>query len=504
MKILIPMSGVGNRFKVSGYTKPKYLLDVLGKPVLQHIFEMFSDDDEIHLIMNKDDFKNNEIIQTIKNISLNKSINFHSIPSHKKGPGFALLQSNLLDTQEEIFINYCDFSNIWDWNKIKNFIKEHKPDGLLPAYRGLHLHSLYGNNYAFIKQRKGKVLGIKEKEPFTDLPAEEFASTGGYYFSSGKLAENYIDKLFEKNILIDGEAYISSCYDLMVHDGLDIKIFKIDHFFQWGTPEDYEEFIYCMYEIENLKGGKKIDLEDMNLVMPVAGNGKRFIDAGYKVPKIFLNVDGSSVIQNIVQKFENQVSTKLLTNNKNFYNLKNSLKNNKKIEIYSAKTQTKGQAESALHLIKKINNSKNIFIQSGDAILQSVDVRNLMKNNPDMVVLTKKNYRRAFKSPENYGWVLSKDKIIVDALIKSRPLNSNYSMILGSFIFKNKEIYEKLYDEISKKINGELHIDYMIKEALNMKLNVIELDASKTSVLGTPIEYELFKYSLKIFDWIQS
>ena len=53
MKILIPMSGVGKRFKDSGYSKPKYLLGVFGKPVLQHIFELFSDDDEIHLITKK-------------------------------------------------------------------------------------------------------------------------------------------------------------------------------------------------------------------------------------------------------------------------------------------------------------------------------------------------------------------------------------------------------------------------------------------------------------------
>ena len=55
---------------------------MFGKPVLQHIFELFSDDDEIHLL-NEQDFNNEEIIKTIKNIDLNKNISFHSI-GHKR------------------------------------------------------------------------------------------------------------------------------------------------------------------------------------------------------------------------------------------------------------------------------------------------------------------------------------------------------------------------------------------------------------------------------------
>ena len=34
----------------------------------------------------------------------------------------------------------------------------------------------------------------------------------------------------------------------MAKDGLEVDIYKIDHF-SMGTPEDYEEFIYCMNEI---------------------------------------------------------------------------------------------------------------------------------------------------------------------------------------------------------------------------------------------------------------
>ena len=39
MKILIPMAGEGSRFKKEGYTFPKPLIDVNGKPMIQCVIE---------------------------------------------------------------------------------------------------------------------------------------------------------------------------------------------------------------------------------------------------------------------------------------------------------------------------------------------------------------------------------------------------------------------------------------------------------------------------------
>ena len=65
-----------------------------------------------------------------------------------------------------------------------------------------------------------------------------------------------------------------------------------------------------------------------------------------------------------------------------------------------------------------------------------------MSFDPDLVVLTKQNYRRAIKNPESYGWVLSENNLVNKTKIKKRP-DKNYSMILGSFIFKNKNCTKK-------------------------------------------------------------
>ena len=39
MKVLIPMAGEGSRFAKEGYTFPKPLIDVNGKPMIQRVVE---------------------------------------------------------------------------------------------------------------------------------------------------------------------------------------------------------------------------------------------------------------------------------------------------------------------------------------------------------------------------------------------------------------------------------------------------------------------------------
>ena len=66
------------------------------------------------------------------------------------------------------------------------------------------------------------------------------------------------------------------------------------------TPEDYYEFIYNLNEVENVKLENKIDLNNINLLIPAAGEGRRFKNMGYKEAKIYLDLNNSSIIVEIL------------------------------------------------------------------------------------------------------------------------------------------------------------------------------------------------------------
>ena len=52
------MSGFGERFRKVGYTLPKPLIIIDGKPIIQHVVEMFPGEKEIIFICNKDHLNN--------------------------------------------------------------------------------------------------------------------------------------------------------------------------------------------------------------------------------------------------------------------------------------------------------------------------------------------------------------------------------------------------------------------------------------------------------------
>ena len=491
MKIIIPMTGRSLRFKKAGISIPKQFLEIGSKTVLEHIIKMFPGEKDINLIVNDDDYNNENYNIHFKKLEKYKIV---SIPFQKSGPGGALLASGLLETNKAVLINYCDFSNLWDWEQLKSFIGNNNLDGLIPAYKGLHPHSIYGNDYAFLKTFKGDVLEIKEKESFTSQKINEYASTGTYYFKTGSLAKFYLSKIFDSNNLINGEAYVSTAYQDMIDDGLRVKYFHIENFFQWGTPEDYTEFNYNIEEVKNVIDNKKIDCNKINLVIPAGGEGKRFKDKGYKKSKLLLDVDGKYLIHRILESFENQETTKLLIKESS-NNLLDTIDNlNMEIDILKISTKTKSQAHSTLELVKSIDNNLPILVHSADCILDKEI--NFQEVDYDVLVVTKSNYRRSHKFYSNYGWINTDDDKIRSLSIKQKPTNSNSSVITGIFIFRNKDTYTELFEKTELKLadDKEMHIDFLIETALNSGMKVKEVRTQKSVMMGYPLEYELYKY----------
>ncbi|MFX5817179.1 hypothetical protein ABTE26_20000, partial [Acinetobacter baumannii] len=85
-------------------------------------------------------------------------------------------------------------------------------------YRGFHPHSLGSTFYAYLKDEAGWATDIQEKQPFTDHPTAEFASSGTYYFASTDLLRHYCDETVRLGLSIDNEYYVSLVYKPMLRD----------------------------------------------------------------------------------------------------------------------------------------------------------------------------------------------------------------------------------------------------------------------------------------------
>ena len=269
MKVVIPMSGMSSRFIAAGYTIPKYLIEVDGKTVIEHIIDLYPKDTEFVCILNRkhhdETFAANLLL-----CKLPEGSTIRVIEPHKLGPVHSVLQAlEYIDDDEPVIVNYCDFSIKWDFEKFYEHVKSTDCDGSVVCYTGFHPHMLGSDNYAFCRTEGDRIVEVREKQPFTDDKMSEFASAGNYYFKKGAYLKKYFNQLIDEDVNINGEYYVSLIYNLMVQDGLYSTVFEVPHMLQWGTPYDLDVYnSWSSYYRKALEGQKKIKLKNCTLLYP--------------------------------------------------------------------------------------------------------------------------------------------------------------------------------------------------------------------------------------------
>ena len=181
MNIIIPMSGIGKRFLEAGYTDPKPLIPVEGKPIIQHVVERFdTENDTFIFVCNEPHLRDTPMRSVLERIVKNKTI--VAVPQEKYGPVWATLQaSHLIQDDEAYVVNYCDFSWRWDYNDFKKMMLDTRCDGSVISYKGFHPHLLGPNTYASMRATPDhRMIEIREKYSFTPNKMDCYQSSGTY------------------------------------------------------------------------------------------------------------------------------------------------------------------------------------------------------------------------------------------------------------------------------------------------------------------------------------
>lgn len=243
MKVIIPMSGTGERFKKAGYKKPKPLIKVDGLPIIDHVVNLFSPDDEFIFVCNTEHLGDKELRleKYLKNIRPNVKV--VGVGKHKLGPNYAILAASQFLDNEPVFVSYCDFNLRWNRDDFLKKTKELVPSSASICYVGFHPHLLGPNVYAGVRvNSEGFAEEVREKHSFTENKMDTWQQSGLFYFSSGELLKQYCERALKEDWTLNGESYTSLLFNPMISEGLRSYVYPAEQFCQWGTPEDLEEY----------------------------------------------------------------------------------------------------------------------------------------------------------------------------------------------------------------------------------------------------------------------
>ena len=225
MNIIIPIGGIGQRFKDEGYDLPKPLISALGKPMIYHVIGSLylEPTDTIHIVYHNH-LKEFNFETLIKFYFPKINIKFISLDYLTKGAAETVLRGLETFTEEELNDNVL----LLDCDTFYN-------DDIVAGYKSaptkntiFYFNSTDSNPiYSYINLDGITVTDIKEKIKISDN-----ANTGAYGFESGKELKQYCTKVLS----LDKEVYISCVYEEMLKDNKTIIGDKIDSFNCVGTP----------------------------------------------------------------------------------------------------------------------------------------------------------------------------------------------------------------------------------------------------------------------------
>jgi hypothetical protein len=482
------MSGTGQRFVDAGYLHLKPLIKVAGKPIVEHAIGMFPGAKKIICIINRDHEQKEILISEL--LRINPDITVVEISQHKLGPGHAIVESrDFIDPDLPTLVSYCDWAGDWDVNEMLDQLANH--EGSILTYTGFNPHMMRNDKFAYVKKVKDFVVDIQEKESYTDAPMEEEASSGCYGFASGRVLLQALDQQIESKESLNGEYYISLTYRNLLQRGNRIGTVLMKRFFQWGTPEDLQDWEYWNSVIQQLPGTISESINAHNIVL-AAGRGLRIAELA-KVSKPNLVISGKNLWEYSAPEGITFRSNRIVTRPEVGITKRDD------VEVVLINKVTEGQAISARIGINSIENPEGASINvlsSDNAFTPEVfaQAADLVTKN-DLVIWTSTRYPLSELNPSQFSWVnLSEKKVI----LKSSPPNFiKWEMIIGSFTFRNRTIALSLIDELIAqdiRVNNEFYLDSIINLAFARNMRVITLEVHNFIAIGTPEELLTHKY----------
>lgn len=240
MKILIPMAGAGSRFAKEGYTFPKPLIDVNGKPMIQKVVENLDFDCEYVFLVRKEHVEEYKgLTHTLERITNNR-FKYVVVDELTEGAACtALLAEEYINDDEDLLIANSDQFIEYHPNNFLSLKNMTGVDSIVFTFNAVH------PKWSFVKTNsRGFITEVAEKKPISDI-----ATCGIYWYRKGSDFVKYAKQMIDKNIRVNNEFYIAPVYNELIQDGKNLIPFYVHKMWGLGTPEDLKYFL------ENKKNG---------------------------------------------------------------------------------------------------------------------------------------------------------------------------------------------------------------------------------------------------------
>jgi len=226
-KIAIPMAGLGTRMRPHTWSKPKPLIHLAGRTVLDYVLEQFNSlpglpNAEFMLILSPN--QGEQVIPYVQEHHADKKVHFFTqgamrgqsdalylTREYLHGPMLMSFSDTLIQTDLSFLEKESMDAVAW--------VKE-VPD---PRRFGVAITNERGEVTRLIEKPKEKVSNL--------------AVVGFYYFRSGEELMRAIEEQFQKNVVLNEEYFLADAINILIQNGARMRVQPVDVWLDAGKPK---------------------------------------------------------------------------------------------------------------------------------------------------------------------------------------------------------------------------------------------------------------------------
>ena len=496
MNILIPIAGRDRYFPEGQFVFPKPLVDICGTPLIEHTLQVFlglRDQPKFTFVVQEQDCKSYSLDDVLKVVADPKRAQIVQIGAPTQGAICScLLAIDHIDPDEELLIANGDQVLL---SSIAAAIDDFRRRGL---DAGVMTFPSTHPRFSYVRvDATGLITEAAEKRVISRL-----GIAGIYYFRRGG---DFIDAA--KHVLLNNNPVQEAFFVSQALNEMILQAKKLGHY-EIATEEYYPLYSpQKIMEFEEALLSKRIQYAPRTrkptLVIPMAGEGSRFVKAGYTLPKPFIDVAGKPMISRVLENLDYKNFDVVLLARKSHLEsqpeLSAGLAAQGNVTIVPVDQLTEGSVCTILLARNEIDRNAPLLIANCDQIVDfdcSEFVDDCIERKLDGSILV---FREPGRSPK-WSYAKTDDQQIVRE-VREKVAISDLATVGIYFFSKASYFIDSATDMIARndRVNNEFYTcpvyNYMIAQGL--RVGVYEIPSSAMHGIGVPEDLDAYITRLK-------
>lgn len=245
MKVnLILAAGQGKRFSEAGYKLPKPLIPVNGLPMVIAASRYLPKADKFVFVVSKSQVKDYRLDHVLKK-HYREAIIVVQTGELRGQAHSCLVAKDHIHPEDVLTVATCDSGVVYDQAKFNKLMADPKNDALIWSFRNYPPMAANPTAYGWIDiGPRDYVRKVSYKMPLSPEPLRDHAVVGHFTYKKAKYCFDNIEQMIKENRKTGLEFSLDECSNVLVGNGLKVKVFEVDKFLCWGTPNELKTYEY--------------------------------------------------------------------------------------------------------------------------------------------------------------------------------------------------------------------------------------------------------------------